>query len=420
MKKRSIAAVFCFGLTLCILLSFTGCARKAHSADLMAGIKAGLVTDDIDLSGYEADAIAGFAVSLFQSSLSPADNILISPVSVLCALAMTSNGANEETLSQMEDVFGLTISELNAYLGTYLKRLPTGEKYKASIANSIWFKDDLSLTIKNDFLQTNAEYYGASIYKAAFDDATLKDINDWVDTNTDGMIKNIIDSIPDAAIMYLINALAFDAEWEEIYNTYQVQDGIFTTEAGVKRDTKMMYCSEYAYLDDGMATGFIKYYADRKYAFAALLPNEGITVADYAADMTGEGLMETLGNPQRVEVYTGIPKFESEYSIEMSEILEDMGMTEAFSQTEADFKGLGEIKNGNICINRVIHKTFIALDEKGTKAGAATAVEMVGSAAVYDPEEPKIVYLDRPFVYMLIDCETNLPMFIGIMMDTGE
>jgi serpin B len=103
----------------------------------------------------------------------------------------------------------------------------------------------------------------------------------------------------------------------------------------------------------------------------------------------------------------------------MSEILQSMGIKYAFDMDLADFSGLAQSELGNIYISRVLHKTFIAVDEKGTRAGAATAVEMAcGSAAPL--EKPKIVYLDRPFVYMLIDCETDLPFFIGAMMDPGE
>jgi serpin B len=332
---------------------------------------------------------------------------------------MTANGTKGETLAQMENVFGLSVPELNDYLHAYLKYLPSGNKYKISVADSIWFKDDESLKVEPGFLQTNADYYDASIYKAAFDNTTLKDINAWVKDNTDGMIENILDKIPDEAVMYLINALAFDAEWEHIYREDQVRDGTFTTEAGETRDVEMMYSTESRYLDDGSATGFLKYYAGRKYAFAALLPNEGVSVADYIASLTGDRLMSTLSNAQDVEVKTAIPKFESEYSVEMSDILKTMGITDAFDMDLADFTGLGKSEDGNIFISRVIHKTHITLDEKGTKAGAATVVEMLaGSAAPSD--KIKTVHLDRPFVYMLIDCEANLPIFIGTMVDIGQ
>ncbi len=419
MKKRMIAGILVLALTASLVFSLFGCGTSAQAADLMAGVKASAVTTNDDLTGDDSKVIANFAVNLFQNTTSATENTLVSPLSVLCALAMTANGAKDDTLAQMENVFGLSVPELNNYLHTYLENLPSSDKYEVSVADSIWFKNDEGLTVEKNFLQTNADYYGASIYKAPFNDATLKDINSWVSDNTDGMIDSILDEIPDEAVMYLVNALAFDAEWENIYTEDEVRDGTFTTESGEVEDVQMMYSEEDRYLDDGSATGFIKYYADQKYAFAALLPDEGISIADYVDSLTGEGLMDTLNNAQETEVDTAIPKFESEFTVEMSDILKSMGMADAFDADFADFTGLGTWEDGNIFINRVIHKTYIAIDEKGTKAGAATVVEMVGETAIMEPEEPKTVYLDRPFVYMLIDCETNLPIFIGTAMDIG-
>ena len=421
MKRQIVAGALCLVIMISALLSLSGCGT-AKATDLMANVKSTAVSSDVDLTGNYSQAIADFAVGLLQNTVSADGNPLISPLSVLCALAMTANGAEGETLTQMEDVFGLPVQELNKYQHAYVGSLPAGGKYKVSLANSIWFKDDDRLKVEQDFLQTNADYYDASINKAAFDDTTLKDINDWVSEKTDGMIKDILDKIPDEAVMYLVNALAFDAEWQNIYNENQVLDGTFTTEPGEARNVKMMYSSEHIYLNDGNSTGFIKYYADQKYAFAALLPNEGVSVAEYIESLTGEGLMSTLENARSVQVNTAIPKFESDYSLEMSNVLIGMGMSDAFDAGLADFTGLGLYYNGNenIFINRVIHKTHIAVYEKGTKAGAATVVEMVRTTAIIKPEEIKTVHLDRPFIYMLIDCGTNLPLFIGAVTDIGE
>lgn len=410
MKKRIITGV----LSLILMFSASGCGVSAQAADLMTHINANPVNTDAGLAGDASSAVEDFSVKLFQNSASSDQNTLLSPLSVLCALAMTANGAKNETLAQMEDVFGLSVPELNKYLYAYLKRLPSSDKYKFNIADSVWFKDDDGLTVDPDFLQTNADYYGASIYKAPFDESTLKNINNWVDDHTDHMIPNILDNISPSAVLYLINALAFDAEWETIYNETQIQDGTFTTESGEKQDVKMMYGEDHQYLDDGSATGFIKYYADQKYAFAALLPNKDVSIKDYIASLTGEGLMTTLENAQGVPVNTVIPKFKSEYSLEMSDILKSMGMTDAFDANSADFSGLGQVKGENISIGKVLHKTYIALDERGTRAGAATIVEMRTTGTL--AEKPKEVCLDHPFVYMIIDCETNLPVFIGTTM----
>ena len=416
MKKTRISLVIISLLLVCAMaVNLTGCTMEVQAKDLMEGITPNNVTALDDLSSQNAD-VTDFAIRLFKASEERGKNTLISPLSVLCALAMTANGAEEETLAQMEEVLGMTTEELNLYLYSYMQNLPQGEKYKLSLANSIWFTEDERFTVNQDFLQTNADYYGADIYKAPFNDQTCKDINNWVKQNTDEMIPEILDEIPADAIMYLVNALAFEAEWSEIYEKQQVRDGKFTKEDGTKQDVELMYGVEGTYLEDENATGFKKYYKGGKYAFVAMLPNEGVSVSDYVASLNGESLNTLLNNTQHTTVHTAIPKFETEHNVEMSAILKDMGMTKAFDIYNADFEGLGTSTAGNIFINRVLHKTFISVGEKGTKAGAATVVEMADGAAA-EPQEPKEVYLDRPFVYMLIDCENNIPFFIGTMMD---
>lgn len=418
MKKTRISLVIISLLLVCAMaVNLTGCTMEVQAKDLMEGITPNNVTAMDDLSSQNAD-VTDFAIRLFKASEESGKNTLISPLSVLCALAMTANGAEEETLQQMEEVLGMTTEDLNLYLYSYMKNLPQGDKYKLSLANSIWFTEDERFTVNQDFLQTNADYYGADIYKAPFNEQTKKDINNWVKQNTDEMISEILDRVPVDAIMYLVNALAFEAEWSAIYKKDQVREGVFTKEDNTKQNVDFMYGSEGTYLEDENAAGFMKYYKGGKYAFVAMLPDEGVSVSDYIASLTGESVNALLTNPQHTTVYTAIPKFETEYSVEMSEILKDMGMPKAFDPNNAEFEGLGTSSAGNIFISRVLHKTFISVGEKGTKAGAATVVEMADGAAA-EPQEPKEIYLNRPFVYMLIDCENNIPFFIGTMMDVG-
>ena len=416
MYKKIILGCLSLMLVCAMMLNLTGCATTVQAANLMEGVTPNKVSALEDLSGNNS-AVTDFAVRLFKASEENGKNTLISPLSVLCALAMTANGAEDETLQQMEDVLGMTTEEMNLYIYSYMQKLPQNEKYKLSLANSIWFTDHERFTVNQDFLQTTADYYGADIYKAPFNEQTCKDINNWVKEKTDGMIPSALDEIPADALMYLINALAFDAEWADVYEKYQVKDGEFTKEDGTKQECEFMYSTESNYFEDEKATGFLKYYKSGKYAFVAMLPKEGVSVSEYIASLTGESLNEMLSNPEHTTVYTSIPKFETSYSVEMTEILKSMGMTEAFDPNNADFAGLGSSTGGNISISRVIHKTFISVEEKGTKAAAVTIVEP-GDGAAMEPEQPKEVYLDRPFVYMLIDCENNIPFFIGTMMDT--
>ncbi len=418
MKKTRISLVIISLLLVCAMaVNLTGCTMEVQAKDLMEGITPNNVNALDDLSSQNAD-VTDFATRLFKASNENGKNTLISPLSVLCALAMTANGAEEETLAQMEEVLGMTAEELNLYLYSYMKNLPQGDKYKLSVANSIWFKDDSRFSVNQSFLQTNADYYGAEIYKSPFNGQTLKDINNWVKNKTDNMIPKIIDEIPKEALMYLINALAFEAEWTEIYEKDQVRDKTFTKEDGTKQDVELMYSTEGKYLEDENATGFIKYYKERKYAFVAMLPNEGVSVSEYINSLDGASLAALLANAESRTVQTAIPKFETEYKVEMNEILEAMGMPKAFDNKRAEFGGLGEWSEGPIYIGKVLHKTYIQVGEKGTKAGAVTAIQMDGATSA-DPTEIKQVHLDRPFVYMIVDCENNIPFFIGTMMDVN-
>lgn len=148
----------------------------------------------------------------------------------------------------------------------------------------------------------------------------------------------------------------------------------------------------------------------------ALLPSEGIAVDDYLDSLTGEkwnSLMNSLD--YKPVVNACIPEFKSEYQTEMSEILSEMGMPSAFSTEAADFSKMATIDRGNISINRVIHKTFIELNRNGTKASASTAVEMVECCtAIAENPVIKEVYLDRPFIYAIIDSASRLPIFVGV------
>ena len=392
----------------------------APTVDLMEGISAATVTTTDDLTAGNA-ALTDFAVRLFKASEESGKNTLISPLSVVSALAMTANGAKQNTLAQMEQVLGLPTDILNSYLYSYMQTLPQNEKTKLSLANSIWFTADDSFTADWDFLQKNADYYGADLYKAPFNQSTVADINDWVKAKTDGMIPEIIDNLSPDAVMCLVNALAFEAEWLTPYTENQVHEGTFTHEDGTVQRVEFMHSFEYTYLEDDNAIGFIKPYSNPKYAFVALLPNVGTSVSDYVASLDGATLRAMLdamlSSPQSTHVVAALPKFETEYSTDMSAILADMGMRDAFSVKKADFSSLGSSTKGNIFINRVVHKTFISVAEQGTKAGAATVIDM--AAGSNTNPEPKTVTLDRPFVYMLIDCETNVPFFLCTVMDVN-
>ncbi len=418
-----------FFATVLLLALLAGCSGKKQddeswrseqppavmdddSADLMRGVEPRQLAARSDTA--EPDALADFGLALFQRCFE-GGNTLVSPLSVLEALAMAANGAAGNTLTQMETAFGTDIMTLNAALHAYVQGLPDGEGGSVHIANGIWLNAVAGLTVEPEFLQTNADYYGAGVYERPFDGALADEINSWVAEHTAGRIDSILDRSPEGAVSCLVNALSFDGVWEDVYRADQVRDGTFTTADGEARNGPFMWSTERAFLRDGDAVGFLKYYQGRDYAFAALLPAEDVSLGDYVASLTGERLREVLENAdENAYVNAAIPKFSGSYGAQLQTILADMGLSDAFDPGRADFSRLGKSDSGNLYLGRVLHKTFINVDEKGTQAGAATAVE-VEAAGLLGPEEQ--VCLDRPFLYMLIDCQHNAPLFIGAVTD---
>lgn len=359
------------------------------------------------------------SVDLFKamSKESKNKNLLISPLSIELALAMTANGSKGQTRAEIKKLLcgDMTVEELNLYLNNYVSLLPTDDKYKMHIANSIWFRDEENrLTVNEAFLEKNKDYYGAQIFKKNFNDSqTVTDINDWVKTNTDGMIDKIVEGISGDTVMYLINALCFDAEWEKQYLLSDIAKRDFTNISAETKKVDMMHSEESYYIETENAKGFMKHYKDKKYSFVALLPNEN-DIYGYIDSLTPEYIESALNNVQIKGGYAVMPKFSYEYELSMNGVLESLGMPTAFDSSKADFTDMATSTRGNIFIGDVLHKTFIQVDELGTKAGAVTKVEMTDECApMYEWE----ITLDRPFVYMIIDNANNMPIFMGTLTD---
>ncbi len=359
-----------------------------------------------------------FYLNLFKKAEqeTPEENIFISPYSAMQALAMTANGANGSTKTGMENALGgLPLDELNQYLYTQRTTTPNDEKCKLNTVNSIWYRNNFpEFDVKPEFLQKNADYYGADAFSAPFDDSTVSDINNWCKTKTEGMIPQLLEEIPEDAMMYLINAVTFDGKWEIPYDSnFDVLDGrTFTAADGTEQTAEMLYSeNEYEYLSDEHAEGFYKPYSGGKYAFAAILPEEGMTAEEYLSGLTAESLQNMLANPESKSLLTMMPKFSYDYEIKLNSALAEMGMEEAFT-FDADFTNMSENLGDKLYISEVLHKTHIDVTPEGTSAAAVTSVQItIESVRIFE----KNIILDRPFIYMIVDRETCLPVFMGIL-----
>ncbi len=377
------------------------------------------ITPDITQNARTPEeAITDIAVDTIKSLYKGDRNVLVSPVSVSIALGLTAGGAKGDTYSQFEKVLGrgISMAEMNGFYQRLTEKLEDSENAEIDVANSVWVRDDDgAIRVDEDFIEYADDVFDADVFTKPFDDSTVKDINHWVDDNTDGMIKEIIDKISVDTVMYLINALAFDAKWQREYT--ETSDYFkFTNCAGDTETVTGMYSTEALYLEDENTTGFIKNYKGGEYAFAVFLPDSEISINEYVSELTGEKLINMLSAPQTVTVEAKLPKFSYEYSANLNDTLKAMGLTDAFDSSAADLSGLGTSDKGNLYVSEVIHKTFIEVAEDGTRAAAVTSVAVNTESAAVPPANVKYVTVNRPFVFAIIDTQTNLPLFLGTVL----
>jgi len=423
MKKRNILALISLILASVMIFSLTACtAANAETVDLMEGITA----NDVNGKGIDdsfKNALASFSAEIFKQSFE-GENTLVSPLSVMLALGMLGQGLEGESAEQLKDLFGgIESEELSKYLYTYVNSLPNGKEYSLDFANSVWMTDEECYDVKESFLQALCNYYNAEAFKVDFDDKdAVEAVNNWIEEKTDGAIKKMLDDVDGEAAMLLINTILFEADWAETYEESQVKDGVFTTENGEEKKVSMMYSDENTYLEGDNVTGFMKPYAHGKYSFAALLPNDSVSLSELVDSLDGESISALFESSSKKYVSTAIPEFEYDFDILLNSALQELGLVDPFDEkNSADFaKIYADAAEHQFYISRVLQKTHIELSPAGTKAGAATAVELEDKAGIFIEDEVKKVYLDRPFVYMIVDTETNLPIFIGAVTDIGE
>lgn len=371
----------------------------------------------IDTAKTPEEAVTDFGVDLFKESYDKSKNTLVSPVSVSLALAMTSGGSSGNSFSEFETILGRGVSMKDMYdfFKSFSDKIDDSEKTEVNVANSIWIRDNKNMiSVKDSFINFADSYFDADVFLSPFNKSTVKDINSWVRDETNGMIKKAIDEIDPLTVMYLINALSFEADWKSKYNDTN-EHFVFTNKDGDKEKTTGMISSEHIYIEDENTVGFIKNYKGDEYSFAVLLPNSDTDIDSYVSTLSGEKVKNLLDNRQSVSVDTVLPKFSFEFDVLLNDPLQKMGLTSPFNPGLSDLSEIGSSSMGNLYISSVIHKTFIEVAEKGTKAAAVTVVDVKAESAM-PIEKTKRVVVDRPFVFMIIENETDIPLFMGSVL----
>lgn len=367
-----------------------------------------------------ADAYNEYAMKLFSmvaGSEGGASNIMVSPASVMFALDLADAGACKNTLEEINKAIGgegLTPEEQQAFASAWMELLNSSEEVKLAVANAIWSnKEVIGDNLNPEYVEYVDKLFEAKVRSMKFDDSALNDINGWVKEKTDGMIDKIIDTLDASTAAVLVNAIAFKGEWEEQYDAYQITPGKFKGTNG-EGDALMMSESSPYYYESDKAIGFSKFYKGGKFKFVAILPkDEGTDANAFMSGFTGEDYAKFMASESAdYDVFSQIPKFTSEYEVMLNDVLKGMGIKDAFDPGKADLTGIAHTEN-NLYISKVLHKTFIDVDENGTKAAAVTAVSVECAGIMEDTKERKEVICDRPFAYAIVDCQNNKPVFIG-------
>jgi serpin B len=416
-----------------VLAGLVGCGAAAgvSSDQVPAGgvVRSGkqrLTSPDVTHADL-AELVAGnsaFAFDLYQAVREDGGNLLCSPYSISLALAMTYAGARGETEQQMADTLHYTLPQErlhSAFNALDLELASRGEgaegqegRFKLNVANSIW--GQTSHSFLPAFLDLLAENYGAGLrvldFAKAPEDCRVT-INDWVSEETEQKIKDLLPagSITPQTVLVLANAIYFNAAWSYPFDEGLTHDGLFYLLDGGQVTVPMM--EETKYLGYGEGEGYQAVelsYVGGQLSMVILLPDAG-RFEDFASTLDAERVASVLKEISPQEIHLTMPKFTYESGFSLKETLAAMGMPAAFAG--ADFSGMDGSRD--LFIDGVFHKAFISVDEVGTEAAAATAVVAPTAA----PARPKEVTVDRPFVFVIRDIETEAILFLGQAVNPG-
>jgi len=368
-----------------------------------------------------------FALALYHALQGDGENLFFSPLSVSMALGMVSAGARGETLTQIEDAlrFGLGQDALHPafnaldWLLESRQVLPydRGEGFTLNMVNSIWGQTGYDFL--PEYLDLLASSYGAGLRPtdyASDPEAARQAINAWVEEATHDRIRELIKPghISSATLLTLVNAVYFNAPWAYPFDKEDTTPEPFTLLDGVQVDVPTMHQTErhgYA-VGDGYTAVELDYNGN-DLSMVIVLPDEGAFV-DVEAGLDPAFLAGLIDGLARERVILSLPRFTFEWGKSVNDPLADLGMVDAFDGRQADFSGIDGTHD--LFIGLVIHKAFVAVDEAGTEAAAATAVVMAGGAPQTQPKYYE-VRVDRPFLFFIREKETSSILFIGRVVD---
>ncbi len=361
----------------------------------------------------------GFALALYQNLHKLDGNLFFSPYSISTGLAMTYAGARTDTQTQMAQTLHFLPDQKNlhpafAHLEAILEEAGKKGHVQLRVANTLWPR--IGYKFLKAFLTLTKKFYGVRITQLDFGDgeAARLTINTWVEERTENKIKDLIAAgvLDDSTRLVLVNAIYFKGDWADRFDPGLTAPAAFLTLAGGKVQVPMMtlkHTFKYAE-DDGLQVLELSY-AGGDLSMVVLLPRDVNGLAQVEESLDVKNLDNWRKNLQETEVEVFLPRFELSFPFRLDDTLKSMGMENAFS-TKADFSGMDGTRE--LYLGAVLHKAFVAVNEQGTEAAAATAVVMQTKALAISPI---IFRADHPFVFFIRENSTGSILFIGRVVD---
>lgn len=398
-------------------LIFYGCGKTQVSPD---------VINPVVLPENGENVIAAqndFALKFFKELLEQDktnSNKLVSPLSIYMDFSMAYNGAAGNTLDEMNSALqlgGISAQLLNEVNKALVTGLPKADsKVELDLANSIWYRNQGAQPLLS-FIQTVSDNYMAQITGADFKSPqTVNDINSWVSKNTHGKISHIIDQIDPSDIMYLINAVYFKGQWKLKFDSRQTRSRVFSTpDAGNVQTPFMTQTAVFPYLENQSMQCIELPYGAGSFSMYVILPSANLTTGDLLSTFNSDILKSTLNPMDSTKVTLFMPRWEYKYDIsDLRPELSALGMPVAFTGN-ADFTNMYPASAGAY-ISKALHKTFISVDEEGTKAAAVTSIGMGTTAVSPNP----VMDINRPFLYLIVEKQTGSILFLGMVNNPAQ
>ncbi|MDW7729070.1 MAG: serpin family protein [Bacillota bacterium] len=407
---KRFAALILLITFLLVLLIGGGCSLRG-SESLAAPVE--------ELDQRLVDANNGFGFHLYSELIlaEPDVNLLISPSSIITALAMTYNGTDGETREAMANALKLgemSMDEVNRAFANLLTILQNPDpEVELTVANSLWAREGVDFY--EEFLECNREFYNAEVAELDFDNAGAADvINRWVKEQTRDKIDGIVEPpIDPETILFLINAIYFNGDWSVPFDPDNTTDVEFSSSDGSKSEHPLMFRNDdFRYYENDLFQAVsLPYGKNERVSMYVLLPVEEKGLEQLYAELNNANWNSWVNSFRTMEGELGLPRFRFEYETSLNDALKALGMGIAFDENAADFSGMRPTPP-SLFISEVKHKAFIDVNEEGTEAAAVTSVEVSETAM---PETFSMI-VDRPFFFAVADDMTGTILFMGSVL----